>query len=85
VASEILALAFASNMTLMNVTSTKIGINYRGTAKALNGCVNDAKNVREFLMSMFDGPIHTAIPVTQPLHRELEFWEKGHLGLDGRC
>jgi len=27
-----------------------IGINYAGTAKELNGCVNDARNVRSFLM-----------------------------------
>lgn len=27
-----------------------VGINYTGTARALNGCVNDAKNVRKFLM-----------------------------------
>jgi len=27
-----------------------VGINYTGTAKELNGCVNDAKNVRRFLI-----------------------------------
>ena len=34
----------------------KIGINYTGQAKELKGCVNDAKNVRKFLMSMSDAP-----------------------------
>ncbi|KAF9647631.1 hypothetical protein BDM02DRAFT_3156037 [Thelephora ganbajun] len=27
-----------------------VGINYKGTGKELNGCVNDAKNVRKFLL-----------------------------------
>ena len=27
-----------------------IGINYHGTKNQLNGCINDAKNVREFLI-----------------------------------
>ena len=38
---------------MTNTTFVQIGINYTGTAKELNGCVNDAKNVREFLMSRF--------------------------------
>ena len=34
-------------------------------AKELNGCVNDAKNVRKFLMSMFNLPPHNiAVPLT---------------------
>jgi len=41
------------NLTLMNATSAQVGINYAGTARELNGCVNDAKNVRKFLMSRF--------------------------------
>jgi metacaspase-1 len=28
-----------------------IGINYRGTQHELNGCINDAKNCREFLVT----------------------------------
>lgn len=28
-----------------------IGINYTGTQHALNGCVNDAKNMRDYLVS----------------------------------
>jgi hypothetical protein len=58
VASEILTLAPVSNLMLTNVMPAQIGINYyTGTGKRLKGCVNDAKNVCKFLISMFDGPI----------------------------
>ena len=42
---------------LTNVTSAQIGINYTGMAGRLKGCINDAKNVCKFLISMFGGPI----------------------------
>lgn len=29
-----------------------IGINYFGSANALNGCINDVKNVKEFLITL---------------------------------
>lgn len=38
------------NLTVTNTASVQVGINYTGTARELNGCVNDAKNVRNFLM-----------------------------------
>jgi len=53
------------NLTLTNTVPVQVGINYAGTARELNGCVNDAKNVRKFLMSGFCtsstycGPTHT--------------------------
>lgn len=55
----------ASTMTVTNTTFVQVGINYTGTARQLNGCVNDAKNVRKFLISGFyafhidHSPIHT--------------------------
>ncbi|KAF7791163.1 hypothetical protein EIP86_002174 [Pleurotus ostreatoroseus] len=36
------------------VKAVKIGINYTGTREELRGCVNDAKNVRKFLMRHFN-------------------------------
>lgn len=33
--------------------SEQIGINYTGTQHELHGCVNDAKNMRKFLISEF--------------------------------
>ena len=47
----------APNFMLTNVTSAQIGINYTGMAGRLKGCINDAKNVCKFLISMFGGPI----------------------------
>lgn len=31
-----------------------IGINYTGTANALNGCINDVNNVKQFLISLYN-------------------------------
>lgn len=54
------------------VTSVQVGINYTGTARELNGCVNDAKNVRKFLMSRSYAPSNIAVPSTDPPDRKLE-------------
>jgi len=54
------------------VTSVQVGINYTGTAMELNGCVNDARNVRNFLMSGFYAPSSIAVPSTDPPDRKLE-------------
>ena len=56
----------ASNLGLTNVTSVQIGINYTGMPKALNGCVNDAKNVRKFLISASCAPSCTTTSLTPP-------------------
>ena len=54
-------------------------------ARELNGCVNDAKNVRKFLMSMFDTFPHISpFRPHDPLHRELEIQTRGYFGLDRR-
>ena len=58
--SKILVPTLAPNLTSTNAVSAQIGINYTGTAEGLGGCVNDAKNVREFLMSRFYP--HIAVP-----------------------
>lgn len=53
-------------LTVTKITTAQVGINYARTARELQGCVNDAKNVRKFLMSKFyafritHGSIHTA-------------------------
>lgn len=31
-----------------------IGINYTGSANALNGCINDVNNVKQFLISLYN-------------------------------
>lgn len=31
-----------------------IGINYTGTANALNGCINDVNNVKQFLIGLYN-------------------------------
>ena len=36
-----------------NAASLQVGINYTGSSKPLNGCVNDAHNIRQFLISGF--------------------------------
>lgn len=36
-------------MMLTETMSIKIGINYTGTDRQLDGCVNDARHVRDFL------------------------------------
>ncbi|KAI9271332.1 caspase domain-containing protein [Sporodiniella umbellata] len=45
------------NFQLSNCQGRKrallIGINYTGSANALNGCINDVKNVKEFLTSLY--------------------------------
>jgi hypothetical protein len=61
-----LSSATALNQALTNVTPVQIGINYKGTRRELNGCVNDAKNVRQFLMSAFCAPFGTTTPLTSP-------------------
>lgn len=45
------------NFQLSNCQGRKrallIGINYTGSANALNGCINDVKNVKEFLTNLY--------------------------------
>ena len=46
---------FYPNLTVTNTSSVQIGINYTGEGRRreLKGCVKDAKNVRDFLISKF--------------------------------
>ena len=71
--SGILAPTLAPNLTLINPAPVQIGINYTGMAKALNGCVNDAKNVRKFLMSRSYLCVLQNCSSSDPPNRELEF------------
>ena len=56
----------APNLALTNATFAQVGINYQGTPRELNGCVNDAKNVRKFLISAFCAPSCTTTSLTPP-------------------
>jgi len=53
------------SLTLMNPTSVQVGINYTGRSRELKGCVNDARNVRKFLMSRLYVP---SAHRHQPIH-----------------
>lgn len=41
-----------------------IGINYTGTDNALNGCINDVKNIREMLISKFNYKSENIVVIT---------------------
>ena len=41
-----------------------IGINYKGTSAALSGCINDANNVKNFLMSRFNYKLEDMVILT---------------------
>jgi len=64
----IIALTLTPNLTLIIAASVQVGINYTGTAKELNGCVNDAKNVRNFLMSRFYSCVLQCSSSTHSIH-----------------
>jgi hypothetical protein len=57
-----------------------IGINYHGTKHALNGCVNDALNVRRFLVEQrgYSHLPHDMVMMTDvPEHRGTPFEPTG--------
>lgn len=60
------------NLTVTNTVSVQVGINYTGTGRQLNGCVNDAKNVRKFLTSKFYALPVICSPTYAP--RSTESW-----------
>jgi hypothetical protein len=55
-----------------------IGINYTGTEHALNGCINDAMNVRDFLVNDRGFPTHgegdMTILTDEPENEGTEFY-----------
>jgi len=58
-----------------------IGINYTGTSHALNGCVNDAMNVRDFLVrdrGFSPNPGDMVLMTDEPQNRGTPFEPTGH-------
>lgn len=57
-----------------------IGINYTGSQHQLNGCINDAENVRDFLVNErgFSGSSHDMVIMTDdPQNEGSSFWPDG--------
>lgn len=57
-----------------------IGINYTGTENELNGCINDAMNVREFLVNdrgFSDSSQDMVIMTDDPENQDTPFWPNG--------
>lgn len=57
-----------------------IGINYAGTEHELNGCINDAMNVREFLVNdrgFSDSSADMVIMTDDPQNEGTSFWPSG--------
>ncbi|CAN8096795.1 unnamed protein product [Discula destructiva] len=57
-----------------------IGINYTGSEHALNGCINDAFNVRDFLVNergFSDDPSNMVIMTDDPENEGTSFWPNG--------
>lgn len=57
-----------------------IGINYTGSEHALNGCINDALNVREFLVNdrgFSDSSADMVIMTDDPQNEGTHFWPSG--------
>lgn len=57
-----------------------IGINYTGTEHALNGCINDAVNIRDFLVydRGFSGSSADMVVMTDdPENEGTNFWPSG--------
>ena len=51
------------SLTLVNTAFVQIGINYKGSKNELNGCVNDAHNIRQFLISRFVRRAYIVVPL----------------------
>ena len=57
-----------------------IGINYYGTKNELHGCINDATNVREFLVNdrgFSDGSQDMVVMTDAPENEGTPFWPSG--------
>ncbi len=57
-----------------------IGINYTGSDHQLNGCINDAMNVRDFLVNergFSDDPQDMVIMTDEPRNQGTPFWPDG--------
>ena len=77
---------FCPNLTVRTTASVQIGIDYTdmGEEDELSGCVNDAMNIREFLISGFYVLRIVRSLTHSVLDRELGFSMGGHSSLHRR-
>jgi hypothetical protein len=77
---SLLLLACRLGITMARKKALIIGINYFGTEHQLNGCINDANNVREFLVNErgFSASTHDMVFMTDaPENQGTPFYPTG--------